>query len=464
MNVAIIGGGFSGVAAAKILAEFGHRVTVFEQCPDIGGVWSGTRRYPGLETQNPASTYHFSDEPMPRSYPEWPDSDQVRAYLQGYVKKHGLDARIRLNTKVTALRRPETGKGWHLSFVTGAGRDAALPTQGGESTEDFDHVVVANGTFSAPSMPDFDQDRSFAEHGGQVVHTSQYPQLSKPLTGKHCVVVGYGRSACDCANRVADVADSTTVVTRSIAWKLPRYLGGALNYKFLLLTRFGECLFKYIRPGLVERFIFSPLGIGVRSFMMNTLGWIIKKQLSLEALEIVPKAGFEDIACSRIALSTEGFYRKLKEGKSLFLKQDAAIERLFADETTKQPMAKLSSGETIRADAVICGTGFRQTCPFLPSDVVDKLTDSEGNWTGLYRQVLPVGVSDLTFVGYNSSLFCPTTSEMAALWIAAYLQGDQLELPTEEDQRKEAQDFFEWLHKRSRGRCVGGHILDGVTA
>lgn len=35
MKVAIVGSGFSGIAAAKILCEFGHDVAVFEKCPDI---------------------------------------------------------------------------------------------------------------------------------------------------------------------------------------------------------------------------------------------------------------------------------------------------------------------------------------------------------------------------------------------------------------------------------------------
>lgn len=35
MKIAVIGAGFSGISAVKILTEFGHDVTVFEKCPDV---------------------------------------------------------------------------------------------------------------------------------------------------------------------------------------------------------------------------------------------------------------------------------------------------------------------------------------------------------------------------------------------------------------------------------------------
>ena len=61
MKIAIIGAGFAGIAAGKVLDQFGHDVTIYEKAPDVGGVWSVSRRYPGLSTQNDKGTYHLSD-------------------------------------------------------------------------------------------------------------------------------------------------------------------------------------------------------------------------------------------------------------------------------------------------------------------------------------------------------------------------------------------------------------------
>ena len=69
-TVAVIGAGIAGLSAAKILGGYGFEVTVYDKAPDVGGVWSRTRRYPGLTTQNSADTYALSDFPMPSHYPQ----------------------------------------------------------------------------------------------------------------------------------------------------------------------------------------------------------------------------------------------------------------------------------------------------------------------------------------------------------------------------------------------------------
>ncbi|MGE0299890.1 MAG: FAD-dependent oxidoreductase, partial [Pseudonocardia sp.] len=65
MRIGIVGAGVAGLCTAKVLRAAGHDVVVWERAPDVGGVWSATRRYPGLSTQSPRDTYAFSDFPMP---------------------------------------------------------------------------------------------------------------------------------------------------------------------------------------------------------------------------------------------------------------------------------------------------------------------------------------------------------------------------------------------------------------
>ena len=45
MRIGIIGAGVAGLATAKVLLQAGHDVVVFDSAPDVGGVWSRTRRY-----------------------------------------------------------------------------------------------------------------------------------------------------------------------------------------------------------------------------------------------------------------------------------------------------------------------------------------------------------------------------------------------------------------------------------
>src|SRR2546430_17603051 len=109
MRVAIVGAGVAGLSSAKVLKQAGHDVTVFDKTPDVGGVWSRTRRYPGVTTQSPKAQYSFSDFPMPADFPEWPDGAQVQSYLAGYTAHFGLEPVLRLSTEVLAARPTADG-------------------------------------------------------------------------------------------------------------------------------------------------------------------------------------------------------------------------------------------------------------------------------------------------------------------------------------------------------------------
>jgi dimethylaniline monooxygenase (N-oxide forming) len=216
MRVAIVGAGFSGLVTAKTLVEFGHDVAVFEMAPDIGGVWSATRRYPGLETQNNKDTYRFSDVDWPRHVPEWPTSRQVlqnwmvpnldgplknpsrqvQQYLEQYTSKFGFEERIRLGTEVLAATRRPSG-GWMISFRTtvdavGAAVEEVVPIR----EETFDHLVVCNGLFCDSFVPSYAGLEEHASVGGRVCHTNELRNLDD-VAGRDVVVVGYGKSACD---------------------------------------------------------------------------------------------------------------------------------------------------------------------------------------------------------------------------------------------------------------------------
>ncbi|WP_278234995.1 NAD(P)/FAD-dependent oxidoreductase [Isoptericola sp. AK164] len=443
MKIAVVGAGFAGLASAKTLREFGHEVAVFEKAPDVGGVWSSTRRYQGLYTQNNKDSYSFTDLPMPKHFPEWPSGEQVQAYLEQYVEVNALADSLRLSTEVVRAELTEAEDGW---LVTARRSGEAV-----RDPERFDHLVVANGIFSDPVIPPFEGMATLLRAGGKVVASGQLGSV-EDARGKHVVVVGYGKSACDVAAEVAPVAASTSVVARQLLWKLPKKLGKALNYKYLLLTRLGEALFRYqTLDSSAERFLHGP-GDPVRRSMVSSVGAVSRKQLRLDDLGLVPRGEFSDIARSTVSLATDGFYEQVADG-AITVHRDTEIER-FATDDDGAPVAVLSDGDTVRADLVVCGTGFHQRVPFLDADLTARLLDERGNFQ-LYRQVLPHDVPHLTFAGYNSSLFSPLSAEMAAVWTAAYLAG-ALDLPPDEVRREHVADRVDWMEKRTEGRHARG--------
>ena len=183
MHIGIIGAGFAGLSHAKVLREFGFDVTVFDKTPDVGGVWSRTRRYPGLTTQNNRSTYALSDFPMPASYPEWPSGEQVQAYLEAYVRHAGLAPFLRLSTEVVSADLDEAAGRWTLQV-----RPADGGTGGTEGLT-VDYLVVANGIFSDQLVPEYPGAAEYRAAGGRLCHASEFHEL-EDAGGKDILVVG----------------------------------------------------------------------------------------------------------------------------------------------------------------------------------------------------------------------------------------------------------------------------------
>ena len=438
MRIAIIGAGVAGLVTAKVLLQAGHDVRVFDKTPDVGGVWSRTRRYPGLTTQSPKAQYSLSDFPMPRDYPEWPTGAQVQAYFAAYAAEFGVEACLRLNTEVTAARPSADGR-WTVET--------------GQDTETFDRLVVANGVFCEPAVPAYPGVDEFTAAGGRICAATDFLDAEE-ARGKHALVVGYGKSACDVTVPISRVAASTDVIARQMLWKVPRKIAGLLNFKMLLLTRLGEALFRYLRLRGFEKFLHGP-GNGVRRSMLNSVGSVSVRQFGLTKLGLVPPGHMEDIVRGAIGLATEGFFEAVADG-AVTVHRDRTITRLSASDG--RPSAELSDGTKLPADLVVCATGFTQGVPFLPEDVQSGLFDERGNFL-LYRQILPADCPGLYFNGYNSSFFSPLNAEMAALWIAADL-ASAIPLPNAADRQEAITAQLAFMDVATdRHHCRGTKII-----
>ncbi len=436
LRIGVVGAGVAGLATAKVLAQAGHDVLVFDKTPDVGGVWSRTRRYPGLVTQNPKRQYAFSDFPMPADYPQWPSGAQVQSYLAAYAERFRIP--LRLGTEVTAAR-PTADGGWEVETADGV--------------ETFDRLVVCNGALCEPAVPDYPGRAEFTAAGGLLRAGTELPD-AEAARGKHVLVVGYGKSACDLTVPISAVAESTHVIARRLLWKMPRRIGGLVNYKYLLLTRLGEALFRYLRLRGVERFLHGPAN-GLRRRMINAVGAISVRQFHLDRLGLVPPGTMEDIVRGAIGLSTEGFFEGVAAG-TIVVHRDRTISRLRTHQGA--PAAELSDGTVLPADLVVCATGFTQDVPFLPPDVRARLLDERGNFL-LYRQIRPLDVPGLYFNGYNSSFFCMLNAEMAAVWIAADLAG-RAPLPAPEEMCREVTTRLSFMDTLTDGQhCRGAKII-----
>lgn len=229
-SVAIIGAGIAGISTLKIFKEYGFDCTTFEKDVEVGGVWASSRRYSGLETQNPKREYSFSDYEMPKDYPKWPSGEQVQKYLDAYMEFFDLKKDILFNTEVISTQYDKKKKRWQVTYKKRTETETDSDGGGAAQNEDwqqqmktFDLLIVCNGIFSEPKIPDFKGDGAFTAADGNgndgngnagrhICHTSQYTNLDD-AKDKDIVVVGYGKSACNFAVAAQKVALSVTVVT-----------------------------------------------------------------------------------------------------------------------------------------------------------------------------------------------------------------------------------------------------------
>jgi cation diffusion facilitator CzcD-associated flavoprotein CzcO len=296
-----------------------------------------------------------------------------------------------------------------------------------------------------PFIPDFPGAKEFKAAGGRICHTSEFTDVNR-ARGEHVIVVGYGKSSCDAANATVGVSKSTTVVARNLIWKIPRRIGNVVNLKYIFLNRLSEALFPYIRMKGFEKFLHGP-GRFIRNGMLDSIEWIVEKQFRLGALGLRPNKKLETIARSTVSMVTVGFYENVAAGRLRVIK-DARIDSLQPGQAT------LSTGETVPADMLICGTGWQQVVPFLDENVRAKVQDARGNFR-LYRSILPVGQPRLLFNGYNSSFFSQLNAEIGAMWIVEYIRGG-IQLPSEAEMNTWIDERLKWMEARTDGKHSRG--------
>ncbi len=410
----MVGAGIAGLSATKVLRAVGHDVLTFDRTPDVGGVWSATRRYPGLKTQNSRHTYTFTDHEPPSSWSDFPSAEQWQSHIAAYVERFGLAGSLRLKTGIA--KAAPTPDGWKL--MTDAG-----------DRHDIDHLVVANGVFSAPRIPVWPGVEFHARSGGVVKAPSQQLTLDD-ARGRHVIVVGYGKSACDVALSLSKVAASLSIVARRLLWKGSKRMLGR-DTEDLALTRATEMMFAYprrCRPG-----------------------WSVIRRLTiaeqrLRDVGLIPDGRFEDIGQSTSSMMSDGFIDAVRSG-AIVVRRDRAIVSLDAG-----PTARLDDGAQITADLVVAATGFEQDAPFLAG--VADVRDADGNFD-LFRRILPHEVPNLTFCGYNSSVFSTINAEIGAVWTAAHLAG-ALALPPVEDRREQVARELAYMKARTNGKHARG--------
>ncbi|WP_030669745.1 ArsO family NAD(P)H-dependent flavin-containing monooxygenase [Streptomyces sp. NRRL B-1347] len=205
VDVVVIGGGQSGLAAGYHLRRLGLDFVVLDAQAAPGGAWQ--RAWDSLHLFSPAVYSSLPGRPMPVQTGErYPDAAHVVDYLTAYERRYELP--VLRPVRVSGVHR-EDG---HLRVETDSGTWHARA------------VISATGTWWRPFQPAVPGRCAFR---GQQSHTVDY-RGPRDFAGQRVVVVGGGNSGAQIA---ADLAYDTelTWVTR----RPPRFLADDVDGRAL---------------------------------------------------------------------------------------------------------------------------------------------------------------------------------------------------------------------------------------
>jgi cation diffusion facilitator CzcD-associated flavoprotein CzcO len=338
VRVAIIGSGFSGIAAAVSLQREGLRdFVMFEQSEGIGGTW-WKNRYPGAEVDLESHIYSFS---FARN--DWARTHATRAELQAYLQRvadeHGITEKVRLGEKVERVEWCEPDQRYVVHTASGADHGR------------FNAVISAVGFLNIPLVPPFARGES--SFRGTVCHTSTWPE-GLDMTGKVVGVVGTGSSAVQVGPEAEKVAARVKVFQREANWIVPK---NARDFtpieRWLNRRRLGHALRRWL--------------LYWRYDLRQTFGaHVIEGRRPHRRRAAVARAYLERSLGDRPELMRAVTPDYAFEGKRVVL-SDTYYEMLRSDRVTLVPhsVAELTaagvlddSGEEHALDVVVLATGF----------------------------------------------------------------------------------------------------------
>lgn len=204
-QVAIIGGGFGGIAMAiRLLQQGNHDFLILEKANEFGGTWR-ENRYPGAACDVQSHMYSLSFAPKTDWSKRYAEAPEIFSYIQHVTHEYNLQQYCRFNCEVHTAKYDENNCEWQLQLS----EDTTLIAQ---------YVIFASGPLHVPQIPKISGIEKFK---GKVFHSSQWDH-EYDLTGKNVASIGTGGSAIQYIPEIAPETKKLYVFQRTAAWVIPR--------------------------------------------------------------------------------------------------------------------------------------------------------------------------------------------------------------------------------------------------
>ncbi len=366
----IIGAGPVGLAMADALRRRGIAFDHVDAGDGVGGLWRHGV-YQGVHIVSSKRSTGYTDYPMPEHYPDFPSSWQMLSYLESFAHDRGLADTIELR-KTVVRAVPLADESWRVKFESGEQRV-------------YKGVVVCNGHHWDKRLPDYP-----GRFTGTLMHSKDY-QDPRQLRDKRVLVIGGGNSGCDVACESARVAASCDLSLRSGYWFLPK-------------TAFG-------RP-LTDLPIWN-LPVFMQRLVLRALVSIFIGDYRRYGLQHPNHKLFE----RHPAFGTD-LLNYLRQGR---IKPRPDIARLAGNKV------HFTDGSVGEYDLVVAATGFNNSIPFVPKELVPI----ENGIVQVYGGAFPEAVKNIYIVGWAQPRngFGTLISPAAKLYADMIALQDEIELP-----------------------------------
>ncbi|GAC1442194.1 MAG: NAD(P)/FAD-dependent oxidoreductase [Mycobacteriales bacterium] len=347
VRLAIVGTGFSGLAAAIGLKRDGRDdFVLLERATDLGGTWRDNR-YPGCACDVPSHLYSFSFAPNPDWTRAFSPQPEIEDYLRRTAQEYGVLPHIRFGAELERARWDQIEQVWHLQTARGA-LDAEL-------------LVLGTGGLSDPAVPSIPGLETFA---GTTFHSATW-DLGHDLTGRRVAVIGTGASAVQFVPAIQREVAHLTVFQRTPAWVLPRRDRAISGAERRLYRRF-PALQKIARTGIYWGRESWILGFSFDQRIMVLAERAARRFLAKQVPDAELRAKLTPdyrLGCKRVLLSNTYFPALTQPNVDVVT--DAITEIRPNDVVT-------ADGAQHPVDTIIFGTGFRVTDPPIAERVIGR--------------------------------------------------------------------------------------------
>jgi cation diffusion facilitator CzcD-associated flavoprotein CzcO len=348
-QAAVIGAGFSGVAAAVALAREGTDFVVLERGADVGGVWRDNT-YPGVACDIPSHLYSFSREPNPGWARTFAGGGQIGSYIRAVAEKHAVLDRFHFGQELTSARWDDAAQHWIIS------------TTGLELTANI--LVDATGPLTEPQLPSIP---GLTQFPGNVFHSARWDH-GHDLTGERVAVIGTGASSIQFVPEIQPEAGHLTVFQRTPGWVIPRLDRDTTAFERRFLARVpGATRIARLVQFAVRDVVHYRLIRRNRVFRRITES-VSRRQLRRHVPDPALRAKLTpdfEIACKRILISNT-WYPALAQ-------PNVDVVASGVREVRGSTVVGMDGSEA-EVDTLILGTGFE----VLPPPVTERIAGRHG--------------------------------------------------------------------------------------